>query len=323
MNQPGFAADIADEPAVLERVAGAYEDGSLMASVPRRQRVLLTGMGSSMFAAQTAATALRSRGIDAYAELASTSAATPPAPDLLAIAISASGRSAETVAALERHAGTSRTVAITNVPERLLGHADVVLPLVAGAEQGGISCKTYCATQAVLWLLAGHVADGEHLGVAPIRHAADTARAAIASQGAWLEAVTDLISPAHTVYAIAPVERLASALEAALMFREGPRMPADGCETGDWLHVDVYLSRHPGYTAILFPGSRFDDEVLRWARERRSTVIAVGRPVDGATAVVPLPQADDPSVALLSETIVAELVASEQWRRRITAGAMP
>ena len=48
------------------------------------------------------------------------------------------------------------------------------------------------------------------------------------------------------VYTIAPYERLSSALQSALMFREAPRIAADGCETGDWLHVDLYLTKHPG-----------------------------------------------------------------------------
>jgi glucosamine 6-phosphate synthetase-like amidotransferase/phosphosugar isomerase protein len=322
MNQPGFAADVADEPAVLGRVADGYADGSLLAGVPRWRRVLLTGMGSSMFAAQTAATLLRSAGLDAHAELASTVAGLPPGGDLLMVAITASGRSAETLAALERHAGTSRTLVVTNMPERIGERADLVLPLMAGPELGGISCKTYCATQAVLQLLAAHLTGGA-VPLDAIRRAAETAQAALSNAGGWIDAVADLTGDAHTIYAIAPVERLSNALEAALMLREGPRLAADGCETGDWLHVDVYLSKHPRYTAFLFPGSQADEALMGWAQERGSRIVAVGRPVTGAAAVVPLPHAEHPAVALLAETIVAELVADQLWRRRIAAGAMP
>ena len=48
------------------------------------------------------------------------------------------------------------------------------------------------------------------------------------------------------------------------MFREGPRMQADACETGDWLHVDVYLTKPIDYRALVFAGSRFDPDVVRW-----------------------------------------------------------
>jgi hypothetical protein len=117
------------------------------------------------------------------------------------------------------------------------------------------------------------------------------------------------------VYAIAPYERLSSALQSALMFREAPRIPADGCETGDWLHVDLYLTKFPPYRALLFTGSRYDPDVMTWGRERASSIIAVGRTTEGAVLHVPVP--DDPLVAVLVETMVAELAASELWRRRL------
>lgn len=83
-------------------------------------------------------------------------------------------------------------------------------------------------------------------------------------------ALLELVRDAHTTYAIAPAERQSSALPSALMLREGPRPAADACETGDWLHVAVYLSKHPGYTALLFTGSRYDEGVMEWARQRIS-----------------------------------------------------
>ena len=97
------------------------------------------------------------------------------------------------------------------------------------------------------------------------------------------------------------------------MLREGPRIAADAAETGDWLHVDVYLSKHPGYTALLFPGSRFDAGVMsgHGSGARRSSRSAT--PVEGAAAAVPYPDADDPLVATLVETGVAELVAADLW----------
>ena len=38
------------------------------------------------------------------------------------------------------------------------------------------------------------------------------------------------------------------------MVREGPRRAADGCETGDWNHVDVYLTKTLDYRALMFTG---------------------------------------------------------------------
>jgi len=122
------------------------------------------------------------------------------------------------------------------------------------------------------------------------------------------------------VAAIAPAERLSSALQSALVLREGPRVAADAAETGDWLHVDVYLSKRPRYAAFLFAGSRFDAGVLEWSVTRKFPVVAVGPSVPGATIEVTYPGAGSPFVPLLVETGVAELVAAELWLRRVAVG---
>ena len=54
------------------------------------------------------------------------------------------------------------------------------------------------------------------------------------------------------------------------MLREGPRLPAYGCETADWSHVDVYLTKTTDYRMLLLAGSRWEAELLRLgARARR------------------------------------------------------
>ena len=306
MNQPGFERDILSEPDVLADMLDAYEARSSPlrgVDLAGARRVVMLGMGSSAFAAQMACVALRGRGVDAHAELASTAAPFPPSRDTVAIGISASGTSEETVEAFRRHAGVSRTIAITNYPERALAEgADHVLPLLAGVEEGGVSCKSFQTTLAVLALLGGAPAGA-------LRPAVPAARAIIDSRGSWLDELVSRITGCHTLYTIAPVERLSSALESALMFREGPRIAADATETGDWLHVDVYLTKHPGYTALLFTGSRSDDGVMEWVRVRSSSVVAIGSALEGAAQVVPVPA----PLAWLVETMVAELAAAALW----------
>jgi glutamine---fructose-6-phosphate transaminase (isomerizing) len=315
MNVEGFRTDVLAEPATLDAMLASYTGHALPALEGRR--VVLIGMGSSRFAALTAAAELRRRGIAAVVEYASTGAPTPPAPDVTAIGISASGRTPETVEALARHRGRSQTLAMTNHPDADLAAAgDDVLPLLAGTEEGGIACRSFQTTLALLYLLAGVPA--ERLRAAP-----RVQEEMLMSADGWLDPLLALVEGAHTVYTVAPAERISSALESALMLREAPRVPADATETGDWLHVDVYLTKHPGYRALLFPGSRFDAGLMKWAREREASVVAIGSPVDGAALRVPLDGAADPVVVSLVEVSVVELLAAEWWRRRLAGGAMP
>ena len=97
MDAAAFLADLEMKPAVLRAMAEAVDEGALrwpIDAVPAR--VLLTGMGSSFFAAQSAALRMRRVGINAVAELSSTEASWPAAADTLTVGISASGGSAET-----------------------------------------------------------------------------------------------------------------------------------------------------------------------------------------------------------------------------------
>ena len=303
MNQAGFHDDILAEPAAL---AALLEQPLPDIDLASARRVVLLGMGSSAFAAHAAAVALRARGVDAHVELASAVTPLPPSPDTIAIGISASGTSEETIEALDRHVGTSRTVAITNHPESALAsRADVVVPLHAGEEVGGIACRTYLLTLAVLHQMVG-------TPTARIAAAVPALEGIIAGRNAWLEQLTELIGDGPA-YVIAPWERLSSALQGALMLREAPRIPADGCETGDWLHVDVYLSKHPGYRAVLLRGSRYDAGVLDWARQRSASIVAVGAPIEGAVQTIRYPGDDDALVRLLAENTVLELAACALW----------
>ncbi len=308
MNSDGFLADILTEPEALRRVADELA-GAGLERLLDAPRVLFIGMGSSRYAADTAVAELRSRGVDAYSELASTGAPQPPSAETVAVLISASGGSQETIDALHRHTGTSRVVAMTNSPSSALATAaDEAIDVRAGAEQGGIACRSFACTQAVLALMCG--ADGEQL----VRAGA-AARELIDSREAWLGPLADLVEGRTGVWVSGPAERFGSVQQSALMLREAPRIIADACETGDWLHVDLYLTKRPGYALLLLPGSRYDDELLGWRDQRSFEVVSVGRELAGASMAVPFAGAEEHLTAALVETIVAELLAAELWRR--------
>ena len=124
-----------------------------------------------------------------------------------------------------------------------------------------------------------------------------------------------MTSPAG-VFLIAPVERFSSAEQGALMIREGPRRAAVACETGDWAHVDVYLTKTLDYRAILFAGSRWDGQALAWLTKRGSTFVVVGADIPGANHVIRYPGDDDPDVARHTEVLVPELLAATWWRQQ-------
>ena len=305
-----FLRDLEAKPAALRSLAPRLE-ADPWREVGRTDRIVLIGMGSSRFAALPAAAMLRAGGRDVVVERASAApvAAAPAGPGTLAVALSASGTTPETVAALARHRdGGSTTVAITNVDgsplAEIAGHH---ISLGAGEETGGVACRSFQHTIAVLLAML----DAPHAAAAT-RRAADASEDLLDRRASWLPRATDVVDGAGPMFVLAPDERISSAEQGALMFREGPRTIADACETGDWLHVDVYLTKPLDYRAVRFSGSRFDDDVARWIDERGGRLLSVGATAGGVRY-----RGDDESdVALLSETLVAELVAADVWRRQ-------
>ncbi len=314
----GFLGDVEGTPVTLVRLADAIDRDLLGLDRLRTvavDRVLLLGMGSSAYAAGVVAARLRAAGVAAVAELASSALLPPPRPGTLVIAVSAGGTSAETVAAAQRYAGRCPVLAVTDVPSGPVGElADGVLPLLAGPEPGGVACRSYRHTLAVLLAAAERLAPGTAPGLAEsCRRAADATALLVDGRSAWLPEVARLLDGPLGCWVVGPAARLASAQQSALMLREGPRVPAHAAETGDWSHVDVYLTKTVDYRMLLLAGSAWEGGLLRWAVERGSTIVSVGGPVAGGSYDVGYAGHDEPDVALLTETTVAELVAHRWW----------
>jgi fructoselysine-6-P-deglycase FrlB-like protein len=287
----------------------------------RPVRVVFAGLGSSRYAALDAAVLLQAQGQAAWVEFSSANAATPPSRDVVLVAISASGRTPETVAAAERHRGTSLVVAVTNQPASPLAAAgDVVLPLHAGVETSGVSARTFLATITVLNLLGDRLR-GHAPNVAALRPAVEGLRAMLEGRAAWLAPTADFFDGADALGVIGPADSHGLAEQAALMFREGPRLRASAHEAVDWHHSAIYTAL-PGYRALLLPGTPDVGRLAFVVAARGGATVAVSSTeagvVDVATSHVWLP----PGVPTRFLTpAVAEALAVELWSR--TSGTTP
>ena len=314
-----FADDIARKPEVLGNLAERLDRSDPWSSLPRLlpdgiHRVVLVGMGSSRYAADVAASRLRAAGIAASAEYASNSVLPLIDEATLVVLISATGGSKETVAAAERLRGRGTLVALTNNGDSAIAKlCDATVLMHADVERGGVACRTYQHTLVLLLALVDHLHGSDDSFVQRVRGAVDATQHLLDTEPGWLPAVTDLlIGPAGTHIA-APADRLSSTLQSALMLREGPRRAAVGCETGDWSHVDVYLTKTTDYRLLLYGGSTWEAELLDWTTQRGTTVVSIGQDLASAAYSLRYPGDSDPTVALLSEVTIAELVAARLW----------
>ncbi|MGE2735179.1 SIS domain-containing protein [Mycolicibacterium vaccae] len=318
MNPDHFAADLARKPDVLSNLADALAQHNPWDQVlpPGISRIVFLGMGSSAYAAGVAAARLRAHGICAVSEIASSELLPQWGPGTLVVATSASGGSIETLDALDRIDRSTPTVALTNTPASAITIAcDHTVELLAEPEAGGVACRSYQHTLALLLALECRLTGtSTDKLVSAIGASARATDHLLSTENDWRPEIADLLLGDDEIHLVAPAHRLSSAQQGALMFREGPRRSAVGCETGDWSHVDVYRTKNSDLRMLVFAGSRWETQMAEWTGPRGTTLVAVGGDVLTSTTSLRYPGDDVEDVRLLTETLVPELVAARDWQ---------
>ena len=254
-----FEREIFEQPDVWVRLATSDAPARLASAIDGS--VVLVGSGSSLFACQLGAMALRRRGIAASA-VAATEARGDNAAyrDAIVIAVSQSGRSTDVLEALDA-LRPRRTIALTNTAESPLGaRADLTIDVGAGRERAIPATKSVSSTIVIL-LLAATDFGNEHARDA--RALLDTAEAI----RSWLHDSAALAPLLHAAERIAerrdviflgtdygaPIAR-----EAALKFKEATYLHAEGFEAGEFRHGSLAMVDASTVVAALV-----DDDALR------------------------------------------------------------
>lgn len=298
MDPAALLADVEARPASLTALAAAADEDLLTRCGPfltrRFRRYRLLGMGASYLAAAHAAARMRSLGLDAAADRATSQYGYPMGEDTLTVAVSASGATAEVLAAVDRLDGHFPVLALTGEESSpLAARAGAVLPLCAG--DGAGPARTFAHTTVLLhgltvvWTGGLPRMVGRDVAVLAERAAEATADL-LARREEWLpDAVRTLAAGgADLVAVLARAEQLAAARWSAQVLRTTVRRPADGVESADWLLTHAHLTSHltsPGagldHRAMVLLGSRADRRVLDRLGDRGVPVVLVG---DGAGA---------------------------------------
>jgi glucosamine--fructose-6-phosphate aminotransferase (isomerizing) len=248
------------------------------------------------------------------------------APGGLALFISQSGETADTLAAM-RHARAEgqRTAAVVNVPTSTMAReADLLLPTHAGPEIGVASTKAFACQLAVLAAFAanlararGHLtAADERLIVAHLAEAPAAMNAALALEPAIAE-IAALVAPARDVLFLGRGTAYPMALEGALKLKEISYIHAEGYAAGEMKHGPIALIDETVPVIVVAPsGPLFEktvsnlQEVL--ARGGRIILISdaggVAAAGAGCEAAIAMPDAH-PLIAPLVYAIPMQLLA--------------
>jgi fructoselysine-6-P-deglycase FrlB-like protein len=196
--------------------------------------VALVGIGASARAALSAAIGWRHAGLNAFPVSAPELSAAGPGSADVVVAISLSGRSAETVSAVRALKGIP-TVGVTNDPGSPLADAvHTVLDLGCGKDSRA-STVGYTSTLQALGLIgdywSSHDSDWAALP--------DLVAGALEVNKTAVETAAQNLRDAVAVDVIAGAQSLASAGEGALLLREGARLFTSAHETRDYLHGPI------------------------------------------------------------------------------------
>ena len=244
----------------------------------------------------------------------------------LALFISQSGETADTLAAL-RHARAEgqRIAAVVNVPTSSMAReADLLLPTHAGPEIGVASTKAFTCQLAVLAALAANLARARGFlpadeEAAIVRHLAEAPaamNAALAHDEA-VAALAPLIAPARDVLYLGRGPDYPMALEGALKLKEISYIHAEGYAAGEMKHGPIALIDDSVPVIVLAPsGPLFEKTVSNMqevaARGGRVILLSDARGVeaagDGCVATLALPVVH-PLIAPLVYAIPIQLLA--------------
>jgi glutamine---fructose-6-phosphate transaminase (isomerizing) len=244
----------------------------------------------------------------------------------LALFISQSGETADTLAALRHAKAAGQKIAVVvNVPTSSMAReADLLLPTHAGPEIGVASTKAFSCQLAVLAALAAHLAvvkgkmtrDEERDVVKHLTQAPAAINAALAHDGD-IAAMAHLIAPARDVLYLGRGPDYPLALEGALKLKEISYIHAEGYASGEMKHGPIALIDEAVPVIVLAPsGPLFEKTVsnMQEVRARGGKVVlisdaeGIAEAGEGCLATIEMPHVH-PLIAPLVYAVPVQLLA--------------
>jgi len=274
-----MAKEIAEQPVVLADALAHYlKDGklNLPADTPdfaKVDRIVMIACGTAFYACQTAKYWIEDLAdipveVDVASEFRYRNA--PIGPNTLAIFVSQSGETADTLAALRHVATRAQILSVVNVPESSIAReSDLALPIFAGAEIGVASTKAFSCQLLVLLILA--IRAGSDRGRIDETTLAQTLQSLTALPGLMSQALATSDTIAATATKLAEAQDILFlgrgsmyplALEGALKLKEISYIHAEGYASGELKHGPIALIDRTVPVIVMAPQTVLFDKTV-------------------------------------------------------------
>lgn len=309
---------MADQAASLEAVvAHVTEQLPAASELLRTRRPVFTGIGASFAAAAAPVHTLRARGLPAHRAGVGDLPPGGPALGDAVIAVSQSGRSAETVAvqAALRSATGVLTAAVVNIPGSPVTRVSDLTVDLGAQRDSKASTIGFTGTLAALGVLAdawqapGQARPGAWTGLGAALRQLESGLTPV------VERFADLLAPAVGIDVAGEQGSVAAAESGALLLREVSRIPATAFELRNYLHGPTESAHPAGHARrtghVLVGGRRSVELALQLAAFGAPVVLLAEEPVAAqdlsGVAVLQLPPVPEPQRAVLATVVLQRL----------------
>ena len=332
-----MAKEIAEQPVVVSEALSFYlsgDGGAVTLPDPGLDftdfdRIVMVACGTAYYACFTAKYWLEQIAkipveVDIASEFRYREA--PISPRTLAIFVSQSGETADTLAALRYVAGKAdKIVTITNSAESSMAReSDISLPILAGVEVGVASTKAFTCQLTVLLSLAieAAVQRGELSAsaaadqISQLRSLPGLMSAALETRGAT-DLIAQELAEATDVLFLGRGALYPLALEGALKLKEISYIHAEGYASGELKHGPIALVDSHTPIVVMAPRDRLFEKTVSNMQEvmaRGGKVLLISdaqglkEAGDGVWRTIEMPQVSD-AVAPILYAIPAQLIA--------------
>ncbi len=273
-----MAKEIAEQPTVIGEVLQTYVHGDRI-DLPEGldfsavERLTMVACGTAFYACLTAKYWFEKlAGLPVEVDIASEFRYREPpiGAGTLAVFVSQSGETADTLAALRYCAGKTRIAAVTNVDTSSIAReSHVNLPIHAGAEIGVASTKAFTCQLTVLVLMALKAAHarGRITDAALAQHLAELqglpGRMHLAlMQGEEIAAVARQLAEAQDILFLGRGQMYPLAMEGALKLKEISYIHAEGYASGELKHGPIALVDKTVPVIVMAPQDALFDKTV-------------------------------------------------------------
>jgi glucosamine--fructose-6-phosphate aminotransferase (isomerizing) len=255
-----YLDDLLDQPRALRATWSrlksdvAFERIADACAASKFDRVVLTGMGGSFFGFHPLSIELAEHGwtplmietselIHAYPQLLT--------PASLVIAVSQSGRSAETVRLLEMNRGKATVIGVTNDASSPLGTEAAFTVLIAAGEEYSVSCKTYVSTLLALGAIGAALCGVDRSErLRELESAPDIAEGYLRNWKSHAAELAELLSGVKDVFLVGRGRSMAAAQAGSLIIKESDHVHAEGMSSAAFRHGPFEMLRPDVFVGV-------------------------------------------------------------------------